>query len=1208
MRLKSLKLAGFKSFANPATIHFKKDITAIVGPNGCGKSNVIDAIRWVLGESSAKQLRGGAMSDVIFAGSDGRPARAMASVELVLEHTQDSETGIRHALNLYQELSLRRQITSDGKSDYFINGQKVRRRDVIDVFLGTGLSSRSYAVIEQGMIGRIIDADGQKLREFIEEAAGVSRYQARRIETQKQLEMAKENLERLHDLQNELTAQKDELQQQAQSAIAFEALSEQLQQIEADLLIQRLYDAWQTYTNSKRQSDDKQAYHTQLMTTLATLEQTKQQYERHFDELRWLKDTTTNAHHANKLQEQNAKHALTDAKSRQQNTQEQLKHLNNELDILVSQLDDDGELMDTLAEHSQQVAILTQALDELDKTLITLKQSTQIADNDLKNEYRLTDGLKSDRQALLNAQAVIDSQLKQCCLSQARYAKQLSSDLPDKPSDDEKLLKLNQTLTALPPQIDILEQQLDAERAVMAQSEQQVKEQQNHLSELEKRYGLLSAEYNALHKVLHPVKVANNANNASNKAGSASIASQTATPPKIAEVITLSPLGKQYSECLDQVLGAILSDDVLSPTVPPSLCKHSGWYTKTANQSPAFERACPDGLLCFDELITHPKLALWSSLFLLKNLDGEDQAQADKMRVDNTTTDSDEDFTALSLKFKVKAAAFVRVDGVIIHPFGVKVMNDDKSQFLTTHAKQSERLEQLDEALGELEMLLDGQKQQLKQHQNTYHSQKISFDALNASYEQKKRELWQAQNQYNERFFAHKTRMQAFELAQQKHAQLQMANDELLAQMAQLTAQQSQNADKLALITAELAQQEQALDKQKQHHRHLQQRLFDSQNKKQALSLDLLHHKKGLETRQKDQQKLAEQLNTRKQALATLERQLASINDEIPVLDNAYQIASEQTKISEQKQQSVQEELAQMLAKFSPIKDSLAKTQQEAEHIAQQLSGLGADVAVALARLQDIGDKLKQNDDAFNLSYTLDNFLNNPPTHNITALVSQQKTISKQIATLGAVNLTAKEQLQALNERLLPMNEQMDDVKKSVAMLNDAIGVINQKTKKLFMTTLSVVNDTLNTLFAKVFEGGRASLSLIDDGTLSATDQWQAPLVLMAQPKGKKNSRLAILSGGEKTLTALSLIFAIFKQHPAPFCVLDEVDAPLDDANVARFTALIDELAHQVQFIFISHNKLAMQTAGELKGITMPQAGISSVVSVNLDEAWQMVE
>ena len=252
MRLKSLKLAGFKSFANPTTFTFKHNITAIVGPNGCGKSNIIDAVRWVLGETSAKQLRGTAMSDVIFSGADGRSGKSLASVDLTFEHTQDEKAGICHALNLYHELTLRRQITKEGKSDYFINGEKVRRRDVVDVFLGTGLGSKSYAVIEQGMIGRIVDSTPEELRAFIEEAAGVSRYQARREETQKQLLQASQNLDRLQDLQGELKKQQSVLQQQAKSAKTYQELSQKLDKLLWQEGLKKIFETWQLVEEKKQ--------------------------------------------------------------------------------------------------------------------------------------------------------------------------------------------------------------------------------------------------------------------------------------------------------------------------------------------------------------------------------------------------------------------------------------------------------------------------------------------------------------------------------------------------------------------------------------------------------------------------------------------------------------------------------------------------------------------------------------------------------------------------------------------------------------------------------------------------------------------------------------------------------------------------------------------------------------------------------------------
>lgn len=259
--------------------------------------------------------------------------------------------------------------------------------------------------------------------------------------------------------------------------------------------------------------------------------------------------------------------------------------------------------------------------------------------------------------------------------------------------------------------------------------------------------------------------------------------------------------------------------------------------------------------------------------------------------------------------------------------------------------------------------------------------------------------------------------------------------------------------------------------------------------------------------------------------------------------------------------------------------------------------------------MQDLSDNLKERDGTFNLAKQLGLFetVGFSPSKPIGDLTQEQKSLIKRQSALGAVNLSAKAKLDELNDRLAPMSKEMTDVQASIETLQGAIDTIDQKTKGLFMATLTAVNKELNALFSKVFGGGQASLTLSDDEGLSKSDKWRAGLTLMAQPKGKKNSRLAVLSGGEKTLTALSLIFAIFKQHPAPFCVLDEVDAPLDDANVERFTSLINELACDVQFIFISHNKLAMQIAGELKGVTMPVAGISSLVSVSLDEAQGMI-
>lgn len=341
-----------------------------------------------------------------------------------------------------------------------------------------------------------------------------------------------------------------------------------------------------------------------------------------------------------------------------------------------------------------------------------------------------------------------------------------------------------------------------------------------------------------------------------------------------------------------------------------------------------------------------------------------------------------------------------------------------------------------------------------------------------------------------------------------------------------------------------------------------------------------------IETTKSMQQELSQKLPVLEEAFKAAK----AVSHELKIASDEYELAAKAQQIA---QSQLQETLTEAHTKFATAQAALAK--------------ISADTAVGESRVQDIGGELMRLDESFNLASKLADFRTNP-NQNFTDNSARQNQIKSKIAELGAVNLAAAAELAELEARVSPMDEQINDITQSMKKLQDAIRAIDEKTKTLFLAALEAVNKELNALFSKVFGGGQASLTLMADDNLPKSDKWRAGLVLMAQPKGKKNSRLAVLSGGEKTLTALSLIFAIFKQHPAPFCVLDEVDAPLDDANVARFTGLIRELADDVQFIFISHNKLAMQIADELKGITMPTAGISSLVTVDLQEAQKYLE
>ncbi len=407
MRLKSLKLAGFKSFANPTTFTFRHGITAIVGPNGCGKSNVIDAIRWVLGETSAKQLRGGAMSDVIFAGTQDKAAKSVASVELTFEHTQDEQTGIRHELNLYQELSVRRQVNKDGRSDYFINGTRCRRRDVVDVFLGTGLGARSYAVIEQGMIGRIVESSPLQLREFIEEAAGVSRYQARREETQKKLEKTRDNLARLHDMQSELLRQQKTLSKQAASAQRYEEISLSLADIEQQLAIQQLYQAKQQQHQQKIAHERSTAEVSTLQADYDTLKAKQDKLTARINQEQWLKDDAQSAHYEQQLGYQTAEHQLSDATAQLAAIEQQLSHLAQQREQSLADIE---RLNAEQAEQQQALETLRPQLAELSDKRDNHKrheQPLQRAWHDAQNQLsRLQDKARTlEQQQAINTQA-----------------------------------------------------------------------------------------------------------------------------------------------------------------------------------------------------------------------------------------------------------------------------------------------------------------------------------------------------------------------------------------------------------------------------------------------------------------------------------------------------------------------------------------------------------------------------------------------------------------------------------------------------------------------------------------------------------------------------------------------------------------------------------------------------------------------------------
>lgn len=1291
MRLKSLKLAGFKSFANPTTFLFKHKITAIVGPNGCGKSNVIDAIRWVLGETSAKQLRGGAMRDVIFAGTQDKAAKSMASVELTFEHTQDEATGIRHELNLYHELSVRRQVSSDGRSDYFINGTRCRRRDVVDVFLGTGLGSRSYAVIEQGMIGRIIDSSPMQLREFIEEAAGVSRYQARREETQKKLQQSCDNLQRLVDIEQELLKQQKNLSKQAQSAEQYAELKVQLASIDERLAVEQLY-------NAKHAQQQQSHAHTQLANKIDAARQDYEQQKSKLDKLnqqiaeeQWLKDDAREQLHQQQLAEQQYQHQLEQAHQ----ASIQAEQLRQQLQIQQQQLDEDIATCSLkLAQQQQKLQQQQPQLSRLQDEHEQLQAKRQQQQASWRDEQQRLQGLQQEEQRLKLQHSSGDQQLARLQHDEQKWQQrqqrlqqrseellvQLAVQLPNHQSDihpashyddhserpfDHAQDPVQQSLQRLSEQLSeqrrhgqqrlaqqqLLEDDLQEAQAQYSHSQNQLSQQQQQHSEQEKQYAIYSSEYDTLHRLLHPPQSQIPAVDALTKptvdGERASVNAELTQLGTLRDKIELTPMGEAYAHSLDKWLAMWLDSRIVSvvqdatastlgqPSQPILNKLLEQTHQQTAQpQSPSIqslwlEQSQPlaardtratkvdSQLLPLSQLIAKPNLRLWQSLYLYVG----DEAYKDDAttRPDSRTDDSRlaTDTCAWAALAQLDAGSLLLTQsGWLISHVGCvhlsKLLGETSvdAQFLSQRLAQQQRLSELDAILDALQEQMDISTGELKRQQQQCEQQRIHIEELQAHLKSSTQQHQQQQQQLAQS----KTQLESWHVQAQhlsdERQQLIQDRDERQQQLQQLQAEQQQILSELAQLQPQLQTANHDSQQQQLAYEQAQQDAQLIQQQWQAMSLEVQQMQLTYEHQQQQQQSLQQQQQTVQHRYQAACQRHADSQAQLPQLNAAYHQSQHDSQKQHSQVDAYQERISQLQQQQHSQAQQLEAQLSQLDTDKAQLAQLATQVAVADERIAEASSRLQTLKPEVSPSSLLAEFIAHGrrlSPEKMDALLSQQKDLKSKLDKIGAVNLAAIDELAQINARLQPLAEQINDIRASMTTLEDAIVRIDNKTKDLFMQTLTAVNQAMAALFAKVFGGGEAELNLLPDDSLNKADKWRAGLELMAQPKGKKNSRLAVLSGGEKTLTALSLIFAIFKQHPAPFCVLDEVDAPLDDANVARFASLIAELSQDVQFIFISHNKLSMQTADELKGITMPSAGISQLVSVDLQEAEQYI-
>lgn len=1145
MRLKQIKLAGFKSFVDLTTVPFPEAMTAVVGPNGCGKSNVIDAVRWVLGESSAKNLRGDAMTDVIFNGSSQRKPVSQASVELVFENTQGRLAG---QLADRSEIAIKRLVTRDAQSSYFLNGSKCRRRDITDIFLGTGLGPRSYAIIEQGMISRLIESKPQELRVFIEEAAGISKYKERRRETENRIKHTRDNLDRLADVREELGKNIDKLKRQAATAQRYKELKAQERKLKAEVTTIK----WLGFNQQLTQLDQ------QLREQETELEKYYAAQSGDQRILLELKEQAANARSEQERRQQLFYHlGATISRLEQQIVSQRQQQL-----MLQSQLQQKQQSLQEFNRHQQtdlqQLAELRAQLEELIPD--TELQAEQVAELDLllqdaaqqvRQQQQLFDiwqqqsySLREQAQQLKLQLQHLQQQQLQLAEQQHKHQQQLAllDETPLAATLAELLAEQDSLAAALQHSKDECQKQQEALRlAGLAQAnvrqvlQQYQNQQQVLLLEQQRLVQLQEALPATEQQLLQQLEI---------MPGWALAVALALGNLRQAKVLTEQPCHIDA-----QSIQSYLTTDWPANTEPDT------------SLLPAFNSTLASVVLQgpYPEGFKH---------ILLANSLAEARAKQQSLGAGQSVICPEGIWLGINWGLQPDADA---ADSALL---------------------RQERLLQLSQQLQQLALQLAEATQNVAQA--TQHVQQLEQLATRAS---------RQQDDYKHQLQQKNTAIQLQQLAltqvQQQRQQLQLSIAELSAQQTQLQARFAEQ--QLLQDEAEQVKQQQLAEQQ-----DYQQQLATARQHEEQLRLQSAAQQQRLvqlqmqsQLCQRQQQSLEQNLARAGTQQALLQEQISDLEQQLIADDDPALLLQEQLQESLLLREDAEAALKQANNVLSSLEAQIRELEQGQSGIVQRVSQ--QQKAIESLRLDAEGYRIRANNMLELLreqQVSMKEILAELPAAADEQLWQQQldKTVDA-VSRLGAINLAAIEEYEQQAERKQYLDDQHQDLVSALETLETAMRKIDRETKQRFKETFEQVNEGLKQLFPKVFGGGTAYLDLTDEDLL------ETGVTIMARPPGKKNSTIHLLSGGEKALTALSLVFSIFRLNPAPFCMLDEVDAPLDDANVGRFCNLVREMSETVQFIYISHNKIAMEMAAQLMGVTMQEPGVSRVVAVDVDDA-----
>ena len=1173
MRLKKIKLAGFKSFVDATGITFPTSLTGIVGPNGCGKSNVIDAVRWVMGESSAKNLRGDSMADVIFNGSSVRKPVGVATIELLFDNSQGILGG-QYAQ--YSEISIKRQVTRDGQSQYYLNGARCRRRDITDVFLGTGLGPRSYAIIEQGTISRLIEARPEELRIFLEEAAGISKYKERRRETETRIKHTRENLDRVNDLADEVTKRLRTLERQANTAMAYQQLKIQERETEAQLNVLKWLDLDQQAQNQSFLLEEKnnrlQEKHAVKFNVEAEIEKQRQaqgQAHEYFNEVQ-------GRYYQIGSEAARVEQAITHHRERRSQVNQDVLEMETAQAQLSLELTlDETKIQETRLELAQ-IRESLQWIRQEEHSAAALFHHHEEALQEWQMEWDV-----------FNEEAAQPSQAAQV---QRAHIEQFEKKLQQLINRAEQLEKERKELSIAPIETDILAM------------EDQLKGMASNLQAAHQQYSSYNDQISYLRQLIQQDAVMLQE-------------TQAEFQEHKARLVSLEALQQAALGLDQQQTQQWLSEQGLS---------QAKRLVQILDVEPGWERAVEQVLglhleaICVEDMSKYAASLQQfhgSTVELLENGPNSNGNES------GATVGSS---AGASLQHQVKGAGVLRqmfenvytavhLDEALSRRFGLadheSLISRDGFWLgkhwlrLDAHAKDQQQsvllrereIRAIQAQLVPLQQRIEALKDQSENHKNQLQSLEVQQNDLQRSIHQQQHQVAELKAELkgrsvqlentklrNERIYqeltelrqhidreesdlktAYQTLSEALEIMEQhavRREQLNQQRDSLREQLSTARKNAQQSRDQLHDL--ELREESMAVSQNS-----MEQAILRLQNQLRQASSRIDELNDVLAKSQTPAEALNEQLNDFLHQKVIVEEQLAAQRRVVESLDDQLRQLNYQTSQNQQ-------EIEVLRGEIDTLKLVWQELKVRGQTVLETLQSAGADFEQVRSQLPEEA--------------------NTPLWH------QNLESLMHSIQKLGLINLAAIDEFEQQKERKIYLDNQLADLNEALTTLEDAIRKIDKETRSRFQDTFDKVNVKLKELFPQLFGGGQAYMDMTSEDLLDCG------ITIMARPPGKRNSTIHLLSGGEKALTAVALVFSLFSLNPAPFCMLDEVDAPLDEANVGRFCQLVREMAEKVQFIFITHNKVTMEMAHQLVGVTMHEPGVSRLVVVDVDEAVQL--